>query len=226
MSNMLRYSSLTKKYIMSLIGVFLMVFLVIHLVINIFILPLTENHQEIFRLGVEFMTTNPLIKAMEIFLFGGFLLHIILGVILQIQNWMARPIRYARNNWSQTSFFSKFMIHTGVVIFIFLVLHFINFYFVKLGLTEAPQGIVPVASDHDFYNMAINLFTNKVYSVIYIILFIILGFHLNHAFQSAFQSLGLEHSRYTPFIKAVGTCYSIIIPLGFALIPLYFIFFY
>ena len=141
MSNMLRYSSLTKKYIMSLIGVFLMVFLVIHLVINIFILPLTENHQEIFRLGVEFMNTNSLIKSMEIFLFGGFLLHIILGVILQIQNWMARPIRYARNNWSQTSFFSKFMIHTGVVIFIFLVLHFINFYFVKLGLTEAPQGM-------------------------------------------------------------------------------------
>jgi len=118
------------------------------------------------------------------------------------------------------------MIHTGVVIFLFLILHFINFYFVKLGLTAAPQGTVPVASDHDFYHMAINLFTNKVYSFIYILIFIPLGFHLHHAFQSAFQSLGLEHSNFTPFIKAVGTCYSIIIPLGFALIPLYFIFIY
>ena len=56
MSKMLRYSSLTKKYIMALIGVFLMIFLMVHLAINMFIMPLTENHQETFRQGVEFMT--------------------------------------------------------------------------------------------------------------------------------------------------------------------------
>jgi succinate dehydrogenase / fumarate reductase cytochrome b subunit len=95
---------------------------------------------------------------------------------------------------------------------------------VKLGWTSAPEGPMLVAGNHDFYHMAINLFSSTWYSVLYIVLIIILGFHLNHAFQSAFQSFGLNHSKYTPFIKAVGTIYSILIPLGFIAIPLYFLF--
>lgn len=223
MSKFLRFSSLTKKYIMALAGAFLMVFLIVHLGINLFILPITTHHKEIFREAVHFMSTNPLVKVMEIFLLGGFALHMILGVILQIQNWMARPVRYYKEGFSHTSFFSKYMIHTGVVIGIFLVIHFINFYFVKLGFTSPPEGLARVADDHDFYSMAVNLFSNPTYSILYIILIIIVGFHLNHAFQSAFQSLGLEHSKYTPVIKAVGDFYSILIPLGFCVIPLYFL---
>jgi succinate dehydrogenase / fumarate reductase, cytochrome b subunit len=223
MSKFLRFSSLTKKYIMAFAGAFLMAFLVVHLGINFFIIPITPNHKEIFRDAVYFMTSNPLVKIMEIFLLGTFIIHIIYGVILQIQNWMARPVRYKREGWSHTSFFSKFMIHTGVVIGIFLTIHFINFYFVKFGITSPIKGPVRVTDDHDFYSMAFNLFSNKTYSVIYIILIVLLGFHLNHAFESAFQSLGLDHSKYTPFIKAVGDLYSIVIPLGFCLIPLYFL---
>jgi succinate dehydrogenase / fumarate reductase, cytochrome b subunit len=226
MSKFLRFSSLTKKFIMALVGAFLMVFMLVHLGINLFIIPITANHKEIFREAVYFMTTNPLIKIMEIFLFGGFILHVILGVILQIRNWMARPVRYKVEGWSHTSFFSKFMIHTGIVIFIFLCIHLANFYLVKEGITHAPDGPARVADDHDFYNMAFNLFSNKTYAIVYMVLIILLGFHLNHAFQSAFQSLGLDHSKYTPFIKAVGDIYSIIVPLGFCLIPLYFIIYY
>ncbi|RLD40000.1 MAG: succinate dehydrogenase [Bacteroidetes bacterium] len=223
MAKLLHYSSLTKKFIMALVGLFLAVFLIVHLGINLFLLPLTENHVEIFDIAVHFMSTNPLVKVFEVVLFGGFLIHIVFGLILQIQNWMARPVRYKREGFSHTSFFSKYMIHTAIIIFIFLVIHFINFYFVKLGFTEAPEGPMVVANNHDFYHMAINLFSNTWYSVLYIVLIIILGFHLNHAIQSAFQSLGLNHSKYTPFIKAVGTIYSIVIPLGFITIPVYFL---
>lgn len=115
------------------------------------------------------------------------------------------------------------MIHTGVIIFIFLVIHLMTFYFVKLGITSAPQGPEAVLNNHDFYHMTVNLFSVTGYAVLYIILFIILGFHLNHAFQAAFQTLGLNHSKYTPVIKALGTIYSIVVPLGFITIPLYFL---
>jgi succinate dehydrogenase / fumarate reductase cytochrome b subunit len=169
------------------------------------------------------MTSNPLIKVMEYVLFGAFIIHILVGVILQIQNWMARPVRYKREGWSHTSFFSKFMIHTGVVIGVFLTIHLMNFYLVKEGITTAPVGKMRVTDSHDFYSMAFNLFSNRTYSIVYIILLILMGFHLNHAFQSAFQSLGLTHSKYTPFIKAVGDFYSIVVPLGFIMIPLYFL---
>lgn len=217
-------SSLGKKLIMSLAGLFLCVFLVVHLGINLLLLSSDEG--EAFRIGVEFMTTNILIKIMEIFLFGGFLLHIIYGVILQIKNWMARPSRYAVSNNSQTSFFSKYMIHTGVIIFIFLAIHMANFYFVKLGWTSAPAGGNAVEDNHDFYNMAINLFSTPGYSIFYIICMVFLSFHLMHAFQSAFQTMGVNHSKYSPIINWIGNIYAVVIPAGFAFIPFYFLFFY
>jgi len=64
-----------------------------------------------------------------------------------------------------------------------------------------------------------------IFSIIYIIAFVVLGIHLKHAFEAAFQTLGLNHSKYTPIINAIGTIYSIIVPLGFIIIPVYFILF-
>lgn len=169
-----------------------------------------------FGIAVDFMTTNPLIKVMEVVLMSGFLIHILMGIILQIQNWLSRPVRYKVEGYSHKSFFSKYMIHTGLLVLIFLIIHFINFYFIKLGIVAAPEGV----ETHNFYDIARILFANGYYVILYTILMVFLGFHLNHAFQSAFMSMGLEHSKYTPAIKIIGSIYSIIVPLGFALIPI------
>ena len=203
---------------MALAGLFLISFLVVHLAINL--LLLSKDDGAAFRIAVEFMTTNPLVKIMEIFLMGGFAIHIVIGVFIQIQNWLARPVRYKVGGYSHLSFFSKYMIHTGAIIFIFLCIHFFNFYFVKLGWVSPPEGV----GQHDFYQMATLLFADKFYSILYVVLMIFLGFHLHHAFQSAFQTLGLNHTKYTPVIKALGTIYSIVVPFGFACIPLFYIF--
>jgi succinate dehydrogenase / fumarate reductase cytochrome b subunit len=215
-------SSIGKKLIMALAGLFLCSFLVVHLSINL--LLLRDDGGAAYKLVIEFLTTNVVVKIMEFVLLGGVILHILCGCTLQIQNWLARPDRYEVTYNSQTSFFSKYMIHTGAVILSFLLLHFVNFYFVKLGLTDAPQGLAVVEGRRDFYHMALNLFLNKTYSVIYIGFFIFIGFHLNHAFQSAFQSLGINHPKYTPAIKCLGWIYSVGITIGYAIIPLYFIF--
>ena len=205
---------------MSLAGLFLCTFLLVHLGINL--LLLLPDGGAAFSEAVEFMG-SPLIRVLEVVLMAGFLIHIIWGVILQVQNWMARPGGYAVTNNSQTSFFSKYMIHTGAIIFAFLAIHFVNFYFVKLGIVPVPAG---AEGKHDFYHMAIMLFSQPVYSYIYIGFMIFLSFHLMHAFQSAFQTLGLNHKKYTPAIKFIGILYAIIIPLGFAIIPVYFMFFF
>ena len=220
MSNsLLKYASITKKITMSIIGLFLAVFLVVHLVIN-FLLLLNDGGES-FRAAAEFMGTNLLIQIFEKVLFLAFLVHIILGTTLWIQNRMARPTSYYKANVSTTSLMSKFMMHTGIVIFIFLILHFINFYFMKIGLVE---GLMMDDGHPDFYNEAINLFRQPLYSGIYIVSFLALGFHLNHAIQSGFQSLGLEHSKYTPFIKWMSTIYALFITVGFSIIPFYFLF--
>ncbi len=224
MSYQTAFSSITKKVTTAIAGLFLIVFLMVHLGINLFILPITENHQEMFAAAAHFMGTNWIIKVFEIVLMGAILLHVALGIILQFQNWAARGQGYKVKSKSTTSFMSKYIIYTGIMILLFLLVHFYNFYFIKLGLVAAPEiaNIAHPQEEH-FYELAVYLFTNEIgYSILYIVAFVFLGIHLNHAFQSAFQTLGLNHKKYTPAIKTIGKLYSIIIPIGYIIIPLYF----
>ena len=177
-----------------------------------------------FRAAAEFMGTNPFIMVFEYVLFAAFFIHIVLGIILWWQNNQARPVSYAKSNVSETSFFSKYMIHTGVILLIFLIGHFVHFYFAKIGLVDASATYMFQGHEHpDFYVMAIDLLKQPMIAITYIISFLALGFHLNHAIQSGFQSLGLEHSKYTPAIKAISTIYALIITVGFSFIPVYFL---
>jgi succinate dehydrogenase / fumarate reductase, cytochrome b subunit len=214
-----RLSSLSHKYVIALAGMFLMLFLIFHLMTNM--LMLLGDGGEAFDEAVEFLNANPLIKIMEYVLFAGFIIHILMGTVIWFSNQRARPVGYHVALKSETSLFSKFMFHTGVIIFIFLIIHLANFFFIKLGLVPVPDY---ARHAHDFYAVAIVLFKDPWYSAIYLVSFVFLGFHLKHAFQSAFQSLGLNHNRYTPVIKVIGTIYSIAISLGFASIPIYFLF--
>ena len=222
MSNSNQYlASISRKVITALAGLFLMTFLAVHLGINL--LMLKSDNGITFSLVAKFMATNPLIKVIEIILFLCFFIHILLGIYITLKNWAARPVGYKVTQRSYTYFMSKYMIHTGVIIFIFLLLHLWHFYAIKIGV--APQNEV-MKDTHDFYPLAIEYFQMPLFSVGYIIAFIFLGFHLSHALQSAFQTLGLNHDKYTPAVKMISTIYAIIIAVGFSAIPIYFLFIY
>lgn len=217
MGKTLNYSSITKKIIMSLAGLFLVSFLLVHLGINL--LVIFDDTYEKFNLAAHFMATNPLIQIFQWVLFIGFIVHIIYGTVLQIQNWSARPVKYSRKGYSELSYFSKFMIHTGVIVFIFLILHFANFFIVaKFGHLETVTY-----KSGTYENMGAEIATVfKIgwYVAFYVLSILLLGFHLEHGFQSAFQSLGINHWKYTPVVKVIGTIVAILITLGFVSIPL------
>lgn len=214
------YSSLTKKYIMALLGLFLFTFLAVHLTINLTLL--FDPTKVLFNEAAHFMGTNPFIQTFQWVLFAGFAIHIFYGVVLQIQNWIARPKGYKRKALSEDSIFSKYMIYTGIVIFIFLVIHLGNFFFVKMGWVG--NGITEVGGTEDMGQLVIDLFHHQSYVIFYVILLLIMGFHLDHAFQSAFQSLGLNHRKYTPFIKGLGHFLAIVLTVGFISIPVFIYF--
>ncbi|MEI7980049.1 MAG: succinate dehydrogenase cytochrome b subunit [Bacteroidota bacterium] len=218
-SSFLRFSSITKKIWMAFLGLFLMIFLVVHLGINLCLLR--GDGGAWFTAAAYFMGTNYIVKVFELVLFAGFIFHILIGIILQVQNWMARPVRYRVNNKSYTPFLSKYMIYTGGIVMIFLIIHFMNFYFIKLGWVSNPHIS---EGEPDFFLIAQELFVQPIYSFLYIVLFIVLGFHLNHAFQAAWQTLGVNHPQYNNFIRWFGTLYAILIPLGFIIIPIFFLF--
>jgi succinate dehydrogenase / fumarate reductase cytochrome b subunit len=203
------FSSISKKFVMALAGLFLLTFLPLHLIINLMLL---KREPGPFNTAAHFMATFPLIRIMEIVLFGAILIHISWGILLQIQNWIARPVGYVSGNKSEVSFFSRFMIWTGATILTFLILHWFNFYFIKLGIVKG--------NSEDFYSVAHKLFKIPAYDFIYLTCFTLLGFHLFHAFYSAFQTIGLNHRLWNPIVKPIALIYAIVIPAGFAFISL------
>lgn len=205
--NKVLFSSISKKFVMALAGLFLLTFLPLHLVINLMLL---RADPQPFNKAAHFMATFPLIKIFEIVLLTAIIVHISYGIFLQIQNWLARPIGYAGGQKSEVNSLSRFMIWTGSTVLIFLVLHFFNFYFIKLGFVKGDA--------ENFYSAAHSLFKIPVYNYIYLTFFFILGFHLHHAFYSAFQTLGLNHRIWTPIVRVIAWIYAIIIPAGFAFI--------
>lgn len=207
--NKILFSAVSKKFVMAIAGLFLLVFLPVHLGINLMLL---RSEPEPFNNAAHFMATFPLVKVVEILLFLAIIIHITYGLILQIQNWLSRPVGYSVRNRSETSAFSRFMIWTGGSVLIFLVIHFFNFYFIKLGIVEGDP--------ENFYSVAYQLFDVTGYVILYWVCFLLLGLHLYHALQSAFQTLGLSNRFWTPVIKVISLLYAIAIPVGFAIIPL------
>jgi len=195
-------------------GLFLLTFLLVHLTLNSFLL----FNKDLFNEGAHFMGTNPFVQVFQWVLFAGFGIHIIYGVILQIQNWLSRPKGYKRRAFMEQSPFSKYMIYTGLIILIFLTIHLGNFFFVKMGWVG--NGVPEVGGIEDMAKLVINLFQHGGYVAFYVIMILLMGFHLDHAFQSAFQTLGLNHPTYWGFIKGLGRVYAIVVTLGFAIIPL------
>jgi len=208
-------SSIGKKLLMSLAGLFLITFLLVHLGINL--LVILNDDPMVFNRAAHFMGTNKVIRIVEIILFAGFLLHIIYALILQVQNWLARPKRYSKMSRTETSAFSRWMIHTAVIVLTFLVIHLVDFYFkARFGHVE-PTSVEGV---HDLASLIIEKFQIPFYVIFYIAAFIFLGFHLLHGFQSAFKTLGINNKRYTPIIQVISILYTVFVVGGFTAIPL------
>ena len=210
-------SSLGKKYLMAITGLFLCSFLIIHFLGNIALFTDPVQFNEYTR----FMSSNPIIRVMEIVLVTGFLTHIVDAIILTRANKKAQPVKYAMNK-NKSSWYSRNMGLTGSVILAFLILHLQSFWYeYKFGevlMTVDSNG----DSIKDMFTIVKTAFSEWWYSAIYVLAMILLGSHLNHGFQSAFQSVGLRHKKYTPTIKMLGTGFSISITVGFISFPIYF----
>ena len=204
-------SSIVRKFIMALSGLFLIIFLITHLAINSLTLA---SSKDLFNEAAHFMATNPIIYAMQYVLALGFIIHIGMGIKLTIQNKRARSQEYVYNKMSKnTDLSSRSMIVSGGLVIVFLALH-LRDYFYQMKFVGLPEGTTD-------YDLVVNLFTNPYYTAVYVIAFIVLGVHLNHGFKSAFQSMGANHKKYNPLIKIVSTTYSIVIALGFSTIAIF-----
>ncbi len=202
-----------QKVVMALTGLFLCTFLVSHLSGNL--LLLINDGGETFNAYAEFMRTNPLIRIVEIVLFLAIPVHVIYAYRLQARNRAARPVGYVMNRPAENStFYSRFMVWGGTLLLFFILLHLWHFFF---------QHRI-VGSPLTMYDEVVAVLSNPFYSGVYILAQVFLAWHLCHGFQSAFQTLGVQiNSKTGKFIKSVGYGFGIVVPAGFAAIPLYFL---
>jgi succinate dehydrogenase / fumarate reductase cytochrome b subunit len=207
------YTSVGRKLLMALTGLFLILFLFEHLYGNILLYKLDGG--QAFNQYTEDMTSNLLIRIVEYVLLFAVIAHVLDALYLTQQNRKARPVGYAVSHPSENStWFSRNMGLTGTLILFFLVVHLRTFFF-------------PHRFGHPENSMAYDVayaFQSNWYAALYLVSMVLLGAHLNHGFQSAFQTLGVNNMKYRSTIKGAGTMVALLFMIGFASFPLIFYF--
>jgi succinate dehydrogenase / fumarate reductase cytochrome b subunit len=209
-------STLGKKLIMALTGLFLISFLIVHLMGNLQLLK--NDGGRAFNIYAQFMTTNPLIKTISYALYTSIVIHTLWAILLTRLNRKARGSQgYAVANKS-SHWTSRSMGLLGSLIFIFIVIHMRQFW-----AEMHWGGISTVNYDghevKDLYKVVMLAYQEIGYVVLYVVSMAVLAFHLFHGFASAFQTLGLNHQKYNGLIRGVGQLIAIVIPVLFAVIP-------
>ena len=208
-------SSIGRKFVMGLTGLFLISFLIIHVSINSCIY--FNDGGQTFNHVAEFMANNIIIRTLEIGLFLGFFLHIIQSYLVTRQNAAARPVPYAMHNGrSNSTWYSRSMGLLGTLILIFLIIHINHFWVVSRLTDEITSG------RETLFGEMKEVFSELWVVILYCFAMVSLSYHLMHGFQSAFQSMGWNHRKYMPFVKKLGFWFSILIPILFASMPVAF----
>lgn len=213
-------SSVGKKLVMALTGLFLISFLLIHVSINACIFNdifYPEDDGDMFNRAAHFMATSMLVRTLEYGLFLGFLVHIIQGFVLEARNLSRRGTGYKVNLGNRGSkWYSRTMGLLGTLLLLFLIMH-ISHFWVPSRITGLEE--VEGKNYENLFIVMIEKFENPVIVALYVLGCISLAYHLLHGFQSAFRTLGVHNTRYIGIIKGIGTAFSIVVPFVFALMP-------
>ena len=215
MANSALKSSISKKVVMALSGLFLILFLAQHFFINFTSVFGPDNFNSISN----FMGYNPLVQyIIQPILIFGVVIHFIMGLYLDYQNKKARPIKYAQNHGSaNSSWASRNMVLTGLVVFAFLGLHFYDFWVPEISYKYV--SVSPIVADR-YYDELVHKFHSPVRTAIYCVSFILLSIHLWHGFNSSFQSVGFNN-KYSKALHKLGYAFAIVVPFGFIFIALF-----
>ena len=247
-------SSLGKKLIMALTGLFLCTFLIVHLGGNLLLFSNDDGYG--FNMYANFLTHFPPIEVIAYLLYITIIVHAVYALILTLQNRKARPVAYAAVNQSPASWSSKNMGLLGSILLLFIVIHMSDFWFAykfshKVGFKEyrtdlssgktnsvdyipsspnfekssTTENNFEIVRVKDLHARVASSFSNLLYVIFYVIAMGSLAYHMLHGFQSAFRTLGWVHRKYTPVVYFIGVwLFAVIIPIGFAAMPVVYYF--
>jgi len=209
-------TSLFRKIIMALTGLFLCFFLVIHLAGNFQLLLPEEVAHGQYNWYSHTLSKNILIKLVSYVLYVSLLIHMLDSLWITLKNRKSNGPSYNYDKrWKVSNWNSRNMGWLGLLILVFLVVHLKDFWYpYKFGEVPMYEG------EKDLYIVVMTAFQETWIVVLYVIAMIGLYFHLSHGFSSAFRTLGVYHEKYSRWIRYFGIAFSFLMALGFAVIPL------
>lgn len=208
-------TTLGRKYLVGLSGVFWAFFVLVHMLGNLLVFagPKAYNRYS------HALISNPFIYIAESLLVAFILLHVVLALGLKVRSLRTNPTKYAVSPVKEKSspLSSRTMAYTGIGLLGFLIWHIATF---KYGPTYyvTYDGV----QMRDLFTLVEGAFRQPIYLVLYGLSMFLVGVHLFHGVQASFQTFGLLHPRYNAFIKKFGHTYAVVVALGFILPPLYF----
>lgn len=203
---------------MSLTGIFLISFLVVHVGVNACIWA--NDGGQMFNLAAHFMAETVVVRILEVGLFAGLLLHIIQGLVLEVQNRSRRKTGYAVNLGNRGSkWYSRSMGLLGTLLLFFLIMHLSHFW-IPSRFSELPTTEINGKEVANQFAEMVNVFQNPLVVILYVLGCISLLYHLLHGFQSAFRTLGVPNGKYIHLIKGIGFGFAVIVSLAFAMMPI------
>jgi succinate dehydrogenase / fumarate reductase, cytochrome b subunit len=214
-------SSVGKKWVMALTGIFLITFLIVHAGINACIWA--NDGGMMFNKAADFMGTTIVIRVMEVGLFIGILIHVIQGYVLEFSNRSKRKQGYKVNMGNKGSkWYSRGMGLLGTILLLFFIIHWYHFW-IPSRFTGVPGEPVKLPGSekelHDVFSLMQVTFSELWVVVLYVIACISLCWHLIHGFQSAFRTMGMSSPKYVTLVKNIGFAYAVIISTVFAMMP-------
>jgi len=219
-------TTIGRKILTGITGIFLTLFLVVHLAGNLSLLA--GDGGDSFNLYAKFLhDLGPLLYFAEIILIILFLTHAYIGISIYLRKRKARPEGYKYYNSqggpSKQNLASKTMIYTGSILLVFLVLHILHFKYQAFS----PETYFTTVGGSEMLDLSRHVeeaFLNPFIVLAYTFVMLMIGFHLKHGVWSSFISLGAGNPRKTALLYTFGTIVAILLSVGFLIIPIYIYF--
>jgi len=225
-ANSILNSTIVNKVIMAVTGFILLAFITGHALGNLQL----YLGKEAYNTYAHFLQKGigELIWVIRITIIISIVLHIYTSVKLKFLNLSAKPKKYLIKKYVKSTIYSRNMIYTGILIFLFLVYHLLHFTLGKIMPSAYGQfenyGVMNLQVRQDVYQMVVMGFSNIWIALSYIVAVSFLGFHLTHSLQSGFQTLGLGGDKFTPIAIYISRIIAVIITVMFLAAPMGVIF--
>jgi succinate dehydrogenase / fumarate reductase cytochrome b subunit len=212
-------TSIGRKILMAITGLFLALFGVVHLIGNTTIFGWLTGGINAYAHHLH--AFPPMVWAFRAVMLVIVAVHIWFGIQLTVENRGGRPQQYAVKSVQKATFASENMIWTGVLLLAFIVYHLLHF------TGKVMPGMDQLALNQEGAVDVFLMMTSGVYGFKNILITLIYGgamvalfLHLSHGIQSIFQSVGLSNDKVLPVLVKTGTFVAVVLFLGYITIPL------